>query len=231
MSVAVSRLILFDCDGTLVDSVGHIHRSLAASFALMDIPEPSLEAVRLLIGLPLTEVIARLVPEAEEADVLAVAQGYRDVFRDLGGAEGVLYDGAADVLTLLGDQAGLLGVATGKGRAGLRRVLRHHGIDHHFCVLKTADDGPGKPAPDIVLDAMAETGCGEEQTYVIGDTTYDMEMAYNAGVSAIGVAWGYHDSERLKEAGAAAIAQRFDDIPTFLEAMRTSGPKWGRGTR
>lgn len=218
------RLILFDCDGTLVDSVGHIHRSLAAACVSVGAPEPALDAVRVLIGLPLTDVIARLVPDAETADIAAIARGYRDAFLRSGGAEGVLYDGAVEVLTRLGGGNGVLGVATGKGRAGLSRVLAYHGIDHYFTVLKTADDGPGKPAPDIVLDAMAETGFGEDETYVIGDTTYDIEMAYNAGVTAIGVAWGYHDAERLKAAGAAAVARNFEDIPGLLGAHRRGGP-------
>ncbi|MFP4003802.1 MAG: HAD family hydrolase, partial [Alphaproteobacteria bacterium] len=163
------------------------------------------------------------------ADIAAVARGYREAFHDLCGAEGVLYDGATEILTLLGG-TGVLGVATGKGRNGLSRVLAWHGIDHHFSVLKTADDGPGKPAPDIVLDAMAETGFAEHQTWVIGDTTYDMEMAYNAGVTAIGVAWGYHDAGRLAEAGAAAVAQSFEEIPDLLQALRRAGPNRGRGT-
>lgn len=212
------RLILFDCDGTLVDSLGHIHATMCEGFALAGLPAPNRAALRGLIGLPLREVVARLAPGAAESEIDAASEGYRQVFSIRGGAEGELFDGVKDTLAGL-DGGALLGVATGKGRTGLARVLTHHRIRHHFSVLKTADDGPGKPAPQIVLDAMTETGASPSTTYIVGDTTFDMQMAYNAGVQAVGVAWGYHAPDALLGAGAAAVAARFSDIPALIEAL------------
>lgn len=218
MAEGPERLILFDCDGTLVDSLGHIHATMREGFALAGLRPPDRAALRSLIGLPLRDVVARLAPGAAEAEINAATEGYRRVFRNGGGAEGRLFDGVKDTLAEL-DGRSLLGVATGKGRTGLNRVLAHHGIDHHFSVLKTADDGPGKPAPQIVLDAIAETGGSPSATYIVGDTTFDMQMAYNAGVQAIGVAWGYHAPDSLLAAGAAAIVRRFSEIPALIDAL------------
>ena len=113
----------------------------------------------------------------------------------------------------------MLGVATGKSRRGLEATLGRHGLLDRFAILKTADDGPGKPNPDILLDAMAEAGTAPETTAVVGDTVFDMEMASGAGAAAIGVAWGYHDSEELTRAGAQRIIHAFDELMPTIETL------------
>ncbi len=112
-----------------------------------------------------------------------------------------------------------MGIATGKGRRALAASLERHGLSRHFVTLKTADDGPGKPHPQILLDAMAELGVAPEHTLVAGDTTYDMAMAVNARVRALGVAWGYHDPPDLLAAGAERVLDEFADMTLALVGL------------
>jgi phosphoglycolate phosphatase len=105
-----------------------------------------------------------------------------------------------------------LAVATGKSRRGLDATLARHGLEGRFMALKTADDGPGKPNPHMLLDAMAETGVTPDSTVMIGDTVFDIEMASNAQVRSIGVSWGYHDPDELRAAGAAGVIDEFGEL-------------------
>ena len=114
-----------------------------------------------------------------------------------------------EVLDRLDEAGVLLGVATGKSRRGLEATLDRHGLLERFVNLKTSDDGPGKPNPTILQDAMREVGAERENTIMIGDTVYDISMAVNAQVKPIGVNWGYHATQELEAAGAAAILDRF----------------------
>jgi len=98
-------------------------------------------------------------------------------------------------------------------------TLEKHGIAPHFRVLKTADDGPGKPNPKILHDAMAEMGVTPWQTVMIGDTVFDMAMAKSAGTHAIGVSWGYHAPDDLRDAGAQAVAERFGELPGLIDTL------------
>ncbi len=221
------RLIVFDCDGTLVDSAHIIVATLSASWHAEGLEPPSPVAIRHQIGLPLAQVIENLHPEGDRASWARLVQGYKDVFvsgRDIGSHEEPLYEGCARILERLSAYPNhFLGVATGKGRRGLDHTLQRHGIGRHFSVLKTADDGPGKPNPDILLDAMSEMGVSPWQTVVIGDTIFDVGMAVRAGARAIGVAWGYHPPDRLRQAGAAAIADRYDDLPDLIGNLWSVG--------
>jgi phosphoglycolate phosphatase len=123
----------------------------------------------------------------------------------------------------LGDGGLLLGVATGKSRRGLLATLDRHGIRDRFVTLKTADDGPGKPSPEILLDAMAEVGAAPHTTIMVGDTTYDIEMAIRARAMSIGVGWGYHSTEELKAVGAHRIAGGYGELPAMIAELWDSG--------
>ena len=124
-----------------------------------------------------------------------------------------------EVLEQLAAQDVLLAIATGKSRRGLDRTLKHHGLGGHFTILKTADDGPGKPNPGILLDAIAEAGASPLSTVMIGDTVFDVAMARSAGAYAIGVGWGYHEPVELDAAGAHAILDHFSDLPPTLDKL------------
>ena len=127
-----------------------------------------------------------------------------------------LFPGVREILAKLDRPEILLGIATGKNRRGLLHSLEQHGLTKHFAVLKTADDGPGKPHPEILERAMAELGVPAAQTVMIGDTVYDMALARNAGAEAIGVAWGYHEAEELMAAGAGCIVESFAELQARL---------------
>jgi len=115
-------------------------------------------------------------------------------------------------------------VATGKSRAGLDRVLADYEISHHFCTLQTSDVAAGKPSPDMLERALAESGADASRAVMVGDTTYDMEMAVNANISAIGVAWGYHEVDALTSAGAKLVIERFDQLPAAAARLIGAAP-------
>lgn len=220
-----ARLILFDCDGTLVDSAHIIVDTVTAAWEAEGLTPPPSDIVRRQIGLPVPDAIANLIPDAAPDLMGRLDARFRDIFvagRQAGAHEDPLYDGCAAVLAELASGSGtLLGVATGKGRRGLIHTLEKHGIDRHFQVLKTADDGPGKPNPKILEDAMAEMGVPPWQTVMIGDTVFDMAMAKSAGAHAIGVSWGYHAPADLRNAGAQAMAEAFGELPALIDTLLT----------
>jgi len=127
-----------------------------------------------------------------------------------------LYEGTLDVLKKLALAGWTLSVATGKSMRGLLETLEKNEILSRFSTLQTADRARGKPHPDMLERAMRETGAPPEKTVMIGDTTFDMEMAVNAGVPAVGVAWGYHDSDELKLAGARTVVKNYSELPAVL---------------
>jgi phosphoglycolate phosphatase len=221
------RLIMFDFDGTLVDSQRTIAQSMARAFEAEGLPAPAPEAVRRVVGLRLEAAAARLLPDPDDTDTAErIAESYRNAFQALRGRGDVhepLFPGAREMLERLDQPHVCLGIATGKGRRGLLSSLERHGLSEFFVTLQTADDGPGKPHPEILHRAMAEVGAGRAETVLIGDTTYDMEMAANAGVRAVGVGWGYHGSEELTASGAARVIESFDDLlPCLANLTRQS---------
>lgn len=208
-------LAVFDCDGTLVDSQHNIVAAMSEAWQSFGLEPVTGSAVRRVVGLPLVDAIAVLFPEGERSDHIALSDLYKDAFRALrqkSAHNEPLYPGAVEALENLEAAGVLLGVATGKSRRGLVETLERHGLARRFAVLKTADDAPGKPNPDMLLAAMDETGASPLTTVMIGDTVFDVEMAVNARASAIGVSWGYHDPAELVSAGAVAIVERFGDV-------------------
>lgn len=217
------RLAVFDCDGTLVDSQHAIVAAVHAAWQLAGRDDlPARDAILRIVGLELVESIAQLLPQ-EPAEVhRQIAEGYKEAWHAgyLAGDEpdAPLYPGTLEALGALEDAGWLLGIATGKGRRGLDATLKDHALEGRFVTLQTADVAAGKPSPDMLHRAMAETGAAPEETVMIGDTTYDMLMAGNAGVAAIGVGWGYHPPEELHAAGAAAVLGAYDELPAAMSA-------------
>lgn len=203
------KLIIFDCDGTLVDSQHMIVAAMDRAFAARGLARAARSDVLGVVGLSLTSAIDRLLPEAGPDEVARVAEDYKSAFHELrlkAPHDEPLYEGVRETLEhLAGRDDVLLGVATGKSRRGLDVVLEREGLRGLFQTLQTADTHPSKPHPSMIHAAMAETGAAAEATLMVGDTTYDMEMARAAGVSALGVAWGYHPVEALIAAGAERV--------------------------
>ena len=213
------RLIVFDCDGTLVDSQHAIISTMAAAFAEMDLPQPGADAVRALVGLSLEEIARHLWPAGDEDGRGRLVQTYRRLFfeqRSRAVAPDPLFPHAHAILRELEALGYLLGVATGKSRRGLDAVLASHNLQDCFLTRQTADGHPGKPHPGMLLQAMAEAGVTADDTLMLGDTSFDMAMAVSAGVTPVGVSWGYHGVDALQDAGARVILNDFRELPAFV---------------
>jgi phosphoglycolate phosphatase len=210
----MSRLIVFDCDGTLVDSQQLIVEAARRTLLAHELAPCEAAAVRAVIGLSLELALAQLVPDADEHTLISLVATYRATWRLLR-TQGVLeplFPRTREVLGALDRGGHLLGVATGKSRSGLLEVLDHHGLTALFVSFQTADRHPSKPHPSMLEEAMRETGSAPAETLMVGDTTFDMEMARAAGARAIGVAWGYHPPELLEAAGAELVLDDFDQL-------------------
>ncbi len=216
------RLVLFDCDGTLVDSQHVIVACMEATFADHGLAPPPRREILGIVGLSLPQVFQTLLDADSPARGAAMVETYKDHFlhyRQSGPVE-PLYPSADRVVAALAAREDvLIGIVTGKSRRGVKAVLGHHDLIDHFVTVQTADDAPSKPHPGMVHQAMAETGADPADTVVIGDTTYDMEMARAAGATAIGVGWGYHAADLLPGAGAETVLDHFDDLLPWLHGL------------
>jgi phosphoglycolate phosphatase len=204
------RLVVFDCDGTLVDSQHNIVAATVEAWRRHDLPEPTSELIRRQVGLTLEIAVERLLGGGEPAFISAVANTYREIvhgLRQRKDLEEPMFDGMRDLILALEAPEIFLGVATGKNLVGLEHTLRSLGLRERFHTLQTADRCRSKPDPEMVIRAMEETANAPASTVVIGDTSFDMEMARAAGATAIGVAWGYHPAEELRAAGAMAVLE------------------------
>ena len=198
------RLVIFDVDGTLVDSQAEIMAAMEMSFAANGLPTLPRTAVLSIVGLSLDVAFRQLCPDADDVLLASLVQAYKDAFNALRGADGTaekspLFPGALAVLdTLAGQDNTLLAVATGKSRRGLDKLLERYGLTGMFHSEQVADHHPSKPNPSMILTALSELGIAQQRAVMVGDTTFDMDMARAAGVAKIGVSWGYHPAEMLR---------------------------------
>lgn len=213
------RLVVFDVDGTLIDSQHHIFRAMSLAFetaGLLPRPQPEVLGI---VGLSLPVAVAQLAPEADPQTRARIVTGYRAAYMMARLTdEAPLYPGALaclDALALRDDI--LLALATGKSRRGVAAMIEAHGLQGRFVSLQTADDHPSKPDPAMLLAAISEAGVSAGRTAMVGDTSFDMEMAVAAGVTALGVSWGYHSDAALRAAGAALVADNFGGLCGALD--------------
>ncbi len=221
------KLAIFDCDGTMVDSQANICRAMEVAFDAEKLPPPDHHVTRRIVGLSLKEAMAVMLPSGDDALHHRLAEHYKAAFQHLRGSgamqEEPLYEGLIDLFDRLENAGWLLAVATGKSDRGLSMVLHHHGLTERFVSLQTADRHPSKPHPSMIDLAMSDAGADRDNTVMIGDTSYDMEMAVNAGVRAIGVDWGYHDAQELMATGADVVAMQMGDLFEILEGELHAG--------
>ena len=213
------RLAVFDCDGTLVDGQAAVCEAMEAGFAFAGLPSPPRTAIRRIVGLSLPQAVRHLAPDAAEDAQRMVVEAYKDAFRHsrhTGQLEEPLFDGIADLLARLGQAGWLLGVATGKSDRGLAACLAGHGLTGQFITLQTADRHPSKPHPAMLHAALSDAGAHADNAVMIGDTTFDIDMARAAGVRAIGVDWGYHTPAELHAAGAAVVVSSAAELGDYL---------------
>ncbi|MBO6521014.1 MAG: HAD-IA family hydrolase [Rhodospirillales bacterium] len=219
------KLAVFDCDGTLVDSQHAINSCMTDAFVHVGLVPPAISHVRRVVGLPLAQAI-EILADAENAPIPDMVEAYSISWQRMrhgGKLDEPLFDGTRELLTGLHTGDWTLGVATGKSMRGLEATLAHHALDGFFSTLQTADRARGKPHPEMLEFAMAETAATPDETVMIGDTTYDMEMAVNAGVRALGVAWGYHAPEDLRAAGAVEVVETVADLGRYLRNLKEQG--------
>lgn len=208
-------LLVFDWDGTLMDSAATIVASIQAASRDIGVDEPSDEAARHIIGLGLNEAIAALFPDLAQPDYARLADRYRHHFMGQD-AEIPLFAGAGETIRELHEAGFLLAVATGKGRRGLDRVLDHTGLRPWFHATRCADESFSKPHPQMLLELMERLGASADKTLMIGDTSHDLQMAANAGVPSLGVSYGAHPREGLLEFSPLACADSFVELRQWL---------------
>jgi phosphoglycolate phosphatase len=210
------KLVILDCDGTLVDSQNGICAAMDHAFGALGLEAPTRDATLAIVGLSLPEAFAALAPDHDEDLRAGLAQAYRRAFLQLKRGAALhepLFPGVADAIEAFVQRDDIvLGIATGKARRGIDRLFEREGWARHFHTVQTADNHPSKPHPAMVRAAMAETGIGPKRTVMVGDTTFDVEMALAAGAGALGVAWGYHSPDELREAGAHGIVESGDRL-------------------
>lgn len=214
-------LIIFDCDGTLIDSQETILHGLRVGFDAVGLPMPDRKTALSIVGLSLDTAFEVLVGPEKAHLAPAMSDAYRQskiARRGQGLDHDPLYPGAEEAVRALAARDDvLLGIATGKARRGVDHMVEVHGLHDLFVTIQTADTSPSKPHPDMVLRAMSETGAASDRTLMIGDTSYDIEMSRAANSRGIGVTWGYHDRPALVEAGAASVIDDFAGLGAALD--------------
>jgi phosphoglycolate phosphatase len=220
----MTRLAVFDCDGTLVDGQADVCWAMERAFTRAGLAAPDNHDVRRIVGLSLPAAVRALAPDLSEAQNAAVTEFYRTSFRarrEEGLLDEPLYDGIAELLRDLHGAGWQLAVATGKSDRGLAACLASHGIADLFVSLQTADRHPSKPHPAMLEAALFEAGAARDQAVMIGDTSFDMLMARSIGVAAIGVGWGYHGARELLASGAGRVV---DSAAALAEALEEALP-------
>lgn len=227
-------LVVFDVDGTLVDSQHLIVEAQARAFKEHGMTAPNRKEALSVVGLSLPEAFRRLVGEA--GPIAALSESYRRAFQALRidpAYEEPLFPGMGDLVAELHGREDLrLGIATGKSRRGVDHLIDKHGWHGWFTTIQTADDAPSKPDPTMLRLAMQEADISPARTVMIGDTTYDMMMAVSAGAAAIGVGWGYHPPGALFGAGAVTVVESADTLSDLFarpldESARTVADQIG----
>lgn len=218
------RLVIFDLDGTIVDSQANIVRAVEEVASVLDVPTPTLSQIPLVIGLSLDEALLRLFPDIDPEIHERMGATYRESFKRLRASPDYnepLFPGTLEALDALTEEGFLLGIATGKAQRGVDYLLKRHGLEGRFVTSQTPDTAPGKPHPGMVLNALKETGVDAKNAVMIGDTAFDIQMAQAAYVSSIGVSWGNHPPDELIQAGAHRMIDHLDDLLHAVQALTT----------
>jgi phosphoglycolate phosphatase len=211
------RLLVFDWDGTLVDSTAIIATCIQNACCDLGLPVPEESAARFVIGLGLADALRHVAPTLEAADYPRLSERYRDHYlaRD---PDIPLFPGAREMLDDLDARGFLLAVATGKSRTGLARSLAKHGLAQRFFASRCADEGFPKPHPDMLLALMERCAVEPSETLMIGDTSHDLELARNAGAQAVAVTYGAHGADGLAAFAPLAMPASIAELHAWLKA-------------
>lgn len=221
------KLAAFDLDGTLLDSIPSIIAGVSACWDALGFPEVTPDQIRNIIGLPWEQSIEMLMPGAGAAEVAMIKEYHAEIAR--GERTGpqrppeTVFPGAADMLDRLEENGYVLAIVTSRSNRRFQDIIDRAGLAGRFVTMKTADQGPGKPNPFLLNEAMKEAGVDRENTVMIGDTTYDVLTARNAGTGAVGVTWGVHPADKLHGAGAHHVTDAFDDLHDVIDGLVADG--------
>lgn len=217
------KLVIFDCDGTLVDSQHVIVEAMERAWRKLGLTPPTRARTLSIVGLSLVQAMEALGDGSAGFPAVELAEAYKGEFQQLrtdAAFHEPLFPGTREVLDALAARSDMLvGMATGKSQRGVRMVMGHHGLFDRFVTIQTADDAPSKPHPAMVHQACAEAGVSPKRAVVVGDTSFDMLMARSAGAGAIGVDWGYHPTADLHQSGAQRVLSSFDELLPALDEM------------
>ncbi len=206
------ELIIFDWDGTLMDSQGHIVDCLGQALRAVGQPPGSPAERASVIGLGLFEALAALLPDADKATIDAACDAYREAFLSPAPSPSRLFDHVETTLAGLRDAGHYLAIATGKSRRGLEKVLQDTGLGDLFAVTRCADETASKPQPQMIEEILTDMDTEPDQAIMVGDTEFDLQMAANAGIASLGVSYGVHPVERLQRADPLAIVDSVREI-------------------
>lgn len=210
------KLIVFDWDGTLMDSEARIVVCMQGAIADLGMPVRSVDEIRNIIGLGLRESVATLFHDLSETDYQALVDRYRYHFLIGDKTPSPLFEGVVQLLTTLLDKGHFLAVATGKGRQGLDKVLDETDLKSVFHATRCADETFSKPHPQMLLDIVDELGVDVKETLMIGDTEYDLQMANNAGTASLAVSYGVHSKQRLLDCRPLSCVDTVNELSEWL---------------
>ncbi len=213
------ELLVFDWDGTLMDSEARIVACMQGAADDLDLPIPDEASVRNIIGLGLGEAIATIFPEIDQDFITRMINQYRHHFLVTNKTPSSLFEGVEAVLTELQENAYMMAVATGKGRQGLDKVLDETGLGHFFMATRCADEGFSKPHPGMMLEIMDELGVQPSDALMVGDTDYDLQMAHNAETKSLAVSYGVHESERLMAQKPLGMIHDIRELTDWLKNL------------
>lgn len=212
------KLVIFDWDGTLMDSVPRIVSSMQTAAGIMNLPVPTKEQAQSIIGLSLPQACKQLFPVCDKDQITQLIAHYRYQYIKKDSTTSPLFEFAHELLSDLAAQNKLMAVATGKARDGLERVMNTSGLKHFFHTSRCADEANSKPDPQMILSILKELNVNAKEANMIGDTSFDLEMANRAGVDSIGVAFGAHSKEMLALYKPKAIVNSLLELQAILNA-------------
>jgi len=211
-----AKLIVFDWDGTLMDSAAHIVSSLQMAIADLNLEKRTNDELKNIIGLGLREAFFALYPQADDNELNSLTLRYRELFFDKKADTSELFSGARELVQELHNKDYYLAIATGKGRNGLDKVLNETGMGEYFPITRCADESHSKPHPQMLLDIIEYYGIEANEAIMVGDTEYDLLMANNAQSNAVGVTYGVHEKQRLLDCKPLICLDNVSDLHHWL---------------
>ena len=211
-----AKLIVFDWDGTLMDSAAHIVACLQAAITELELPTKTNDELKNIIGLGLREALLALYPQASDEELTALVTRYREHFFDQKADPCELFRGARELIEELNNENYYLAVATGKGRNGLDKVLNETGMGEFFPVTRCADESHSKPHPQMLLELINWYGVDANETIMVGDSEYDLLMANNAAAHSVAVSYGVHEKQRLLDCNPLTCLDNIKDLHQWL---------------